>query len=79
MTILERVYPAYLTDSQDMILGEIHEVSDETMNSIDQLEDILVRVILKMNITKNYMIFIMNRSEVVEQAYIYVYNMERIK
>lgn len=76
MTILGRVYPAYLTDGQDMILGEIHEVSDETMNSIDQLEGYLGEGNPKNEYNKELCDIYNEQGEVVEQAYIYVYNME---
>lgn len=38
MHILARVYPAYLREGQDMILGEIHEISDQTLKKIDQVK-----------------------------------------
>lgn len=37
-TIVGKVYPAYLCEGHQMIIGEIHEVSDETLKAVDEME-----------------------------------------
>lgn len=37
-TIKGETYPALLLDGKDLIIGEIHEVDDETLIKIDELE-----------------------------------------
>lgn len=38
MTLKDKYYPAFLLDGNDFVLGEIYEVDDEFVSSLDDLE-----------------------------------------
>lgn len=75
MSICAKVYPAYLKEGHDMILGEIHEVSEETMKLIDKLEEYHGPDDPKNEYNKELCDIYNEQGEKIEQAYIYVYNM----
>ncbi|MFR6098866.1 MAG: gamma-glutamylcyclotransferase [Longibaculum sp.] len=74
MTIRGKAYPAYITEGQDMILGEIHEVSEKTLKLIDEME----RYFGKGNPNNEYNKEICDiYDENIEiENFVYVYNMD---
>ena len=76
MTILTKVYPAYLTEGHHMILGEIHEVDEETLKKIDKMEGYKGYNCIDNEYNKEICPIYDDQGHEIEKLPVYVYNMD---
>lgn len=76
MTITGVDTPAYLDEGQDMILGEIHEVSDEALQAIDLLKGYINEGNPKNKFDKKVCPVYDEKRNIIDYALVYIYNME---
>ena len=74
MTIRGKAYPAYITEGQDMILGEIHEVDDEFIKVLDVLESYFGENNPNNEYNKIVCDIYDDNETIIEQIPVYVYN-----
>lgn len=78
LTVENRQYPAYLQEGQDMIVGEIHEIRDETMKVIDELEGFRSEGHLQNEYDKVVCDIYDEAGHVIDHLPVYVWNQDNI-
>jgi len=76
-TIQGVVYPALLLEGNAKILGEIHEISEEKLNDIDQLEGYISQGNVDNDYDKILCDIYNEQDEIIEQLPVYVFNMRK--
>ena len=79
LSVNDRNYPAYLMEGHDMILGEIHEISDETAKKIDKLEGYFGEGDLRNDYNKIICDIYNDESQVIDHLPVYVWNQNKSK
>lgn len=74
-TIKEKIYPAYLPEGSNLIIGEIHEVDEKTAESLDELECYFGKNNPDNEYNKELLDIYNQNGEKITQAYVYVFNM----
>ncbi len=70
--------PAYLMEGEDMILGEIYEISQETLSIIDKLANYTENHVSSNTYIRQKEYVYNEKGEVIDNVYIYVYNMDNL-
>lgn len=76
-TIISKTYPAFLNDGNDMVLGEIHEVSDETLKLVDEMEGFHKKGYIENDYDKVICDVYDENQNVIDHLPVYIYNMEK--
>lgn len=77
MTIHLKKYPAYLQEGHDMILGEIHEISEKTAQLIDELEGYYGENDIRNEYHKIICDIYNENGEIIDHLPVYVFNMDK--
>lgn len=74
--LMTKTYPAYLQEGQTMVLGEIHEVSEETLQLVDEMEGYLGDGNIQNDYNKVICDVYNVDNQVIDHLPVYVYNMD---
>lgn len=74
MTLKDRKYPALLLEGNDYILGEIHEVDEKFVSSLDDLECYFGENDIRNEYNKIMCDIYNDKKNIIEQIPVYVYN-----
>ncbi len=75
MTLKDKTYPAFLQEGHDMILGEIHEVNEKTVQMIDELEEYYGEGNIDNFYNKEICDIYDENGQVIDHLPVYVFNM----
>ena len=79
LSVNDKNYPAYIMEGQDMILGEIHEMSDEIAEKIDKLEGYLGEGNLRNDYNKIICDIYDGDHQVIDHLPVYVWNQNKVR
>ena len=74
-TIKEKIYPAFLPEGSNLVIGEIHEVDETAAKTLDELECYFGKNNPDNEYNKELLDVYNQDGEKIDQAYVYVFNM----
>ncbi|WP_294580616.1 gamma-glutamylcyclotransferase [uncultured Thomasclavelia sp.] len=75
-TIKGKVYPAFLPEGSNLIIGELHEVDDKLAKQLDELECYYGKDDPRNEYNRELLDIYNQDGEIIDQAYVYIFNMD---
>lgn len=76
MTITGVIYPAFLQEGQDLVLGELYDVDEQTFKRLDELESYYGEHCQDNEYNRVCLDILDKDGKKIDQAYVYEYNMD---
>lgn len=79
LSIRRRMYPGFILEGNDMVLGEIHEIDEEKLELIDKLEGYISKGNVHNEYNKVICDILDENQNIIDHLPVYVFNMDNEK